>query len=109
VSYSASWQAATNRNGQVAPLSPEFVQDYPTIAEVLMGSPAVSEGTQGTPPASIILFAEGGVLKFVISPKIGNRVAFGSIGDPVKGFTALESELQAGRYEWKIARSRKLT
>lgn len=74
---------------------------YPNLAVVLCGVPAEVGGAPSVPRASITLFEEGGKVKFVISPKQGAEVAFGTISEPEKGFAGLEWELAEGRYEWK--------
>lgn len=78
-----------------------FRAAFPNLALLLCGCPSPGGGVQSVPRASLTLFEEGGKLKFVISPKIGSEVAFGTISEPEKGFEGLEWELAEGRYEWK--------
>lgn len=104
MSYEESFREAQRGVGGGCSLSPEFRAEFPTLAKVLEGCQAEREGETPIPPAGVTLFAEGGRLKFVIRPKIGNRVAFGTVRDDVKGLAGLDCELQAGAFEWKLSK-----
>ncbi len=100
-SYSKGMQASAQNK-----LSIEFEEQYPSIAQMFHGQMSPDGAQCLVPPASINLFVEGSQMKFCINPKTGNRVAFGCIPDPSKGFDALEVELAKGRFEWKISKRR---
>lgn len=102
-----SWKANVRGVEGAEFLPAEFVEAYPTISEALRGDSPQSRGDGGIPPCTINLFVEGGRVKFVLIPKDWPRVAFGCLGDPVKGFDALESELVRGRVEWKKTKARR--
>lgn len=82
----------------------EFVSEYPSCAAVLAGIWSDDGKECQVPPASIIVFAEGGKLKFCISPKVGNMVAFGTCEDSSKGLGAIEAAIEGCHFEWKKAR-----
>lgn len=87
----------------VTGMSPDlaaFRDEFPQIWRVFEGRP-FTPTDPGRPPASIILTAEGGRLKFVIRPKYGGMVAFGTIADPSKGMRGLEEAISRGDLEWK--------
>jgi hypothetical protein len=106
-SYKLSFETARSGNGHAASLHASFVEKFPTLSEILQGSPAEGEGTFPVPAASIVIFSEGGMVKFCITPRIGNRVAFGVWKDPEDGLDALERILERGDFEWKISKSRR--
>lgn len=101
MSYRESFQEAFSGNRRTERLPAEFVQQFPTLAEVLQGCPPINGDAKETPPASITLFVEVGRLKFVIRPRAGDCVAFGCLNDPRAGLAGLEEELKSGRFEWK--------
>lgn len=105
-SYASSYSVAIHESHDKATTTEEFRQEYPTLASVFEGVQGDGNGTPGVSAATISLFWEGGILKFCINPKIGNRVAFGSVRDPVKGLAALEAALCQGQFEWKISRKK---
>lgn len=84
-----------------------FRDEYPTLAEVLGGVASSPADPQFVPQATITLFAEMGKLKFVIKPKSGDRVAFGTLSEPEKGLADVEKEISAGRFEWKRSSGRR--
>lgn len=105
--YRERWNQASGDNDRKAAVPPEFRQEYPSLAEVL-GGIEVAKGEQGgVPPATINLWFEGGELHFCIMPRLGNRVAFGVVQDPCKGFAAIESEVCQGRFGWKPSKNRR--
>lgn len=90
----------------VTGMSPDlaaFRDEFPLIWSIFEGRPYTATDP-GRPPATIILCAEGGRLKFVVKPKHGGMVAFGTILDPSKGLQGLEDALQRGDLEWKKSR-----
>lgn len=99
--YASRWQAAVGVDGHGSQLPEDFRDAFPNIALLLCGLPSPGGSVQSVPRASVTIFEEGGKVKFVISPKQGQEVAFGTITEPEKGFTGLEWELAEGRYEWK--------
>ena len=78
-------------------------EEYPALADCLLGLPA-KDGADGRPPMKILIFAEADKLKFMLSPLVGDLVAFGTFPDPNKGFDCLNGELQKGAFEWKKRR-----
>jgi hypothetical protein len=102
--YQASLMGATNASVRRREVPEEFAAEYPSIAEVLNGVFVPDNQAESVPPATIMLFAEEGRLKFCISPKTGPRIAFGCITDPAKGLGGLEDEIVLGRFEWKLGR-----
>jgi len=94
--------------GGPAGTSPEleaFRDEFPNIFALFVGRPYTAEDP-GRPPASILLFPEGGKLKFCVKPKFGGIVAFGTISDPSKGLIALDTAIANGHMEWKQSKKR---
>lgn len=106
MSWKESYRSATENLDSTLAVPEGFREEYPTLSEVLEGSRSESNGHAATPPATLNLFLEGRQLKFCIIPKVGNRVAFGCVAEAVKGLSAVESELRAGHYEWKLSKRR---
>lgn len=82
-----------------AELQASLVDQWPMLSLVLCGTKG-GEGVKAVPPCSIILKCRDGKLGFCISPATGSQVAFGVLGDPSKGFDALEHELVSKRFSW---------
>lgn len=88
-------------DGQLS--SPNIValrEDYPNLTEALLGAKG-PDGKIAIWPSTLMLFLEGDVLKFCLSPKVGDKVAFGTILDPSKGLLGIEQALESGKFEWK--------
>lgn len=80
-----------------------FRKSWPTLADVLLGTMPVDD-KPGTPPCKLLIFPEADKLKFMLSPTVGDLVAFGTFPDVTGGFDGLEEELRQGRFEWKKRR-----
>lgn len=100
-SYEDSWRDSLNGHSTGGALPFEFRESFPTVSSVLEGKPETSHGQVAIPPATISIFADGGKVKFCISPKKGPSVAFGCLGDPSKGLDDLEIQLAQNRFEWR--------
>jgi len=82
-----------------------FRQEFPHVYDLFVGRPFTPEDP-GRPPATILLFPEGGKLKFCVKPKFGGLVAFGTVQDPSKGMAGLDEAIAAGHLEWKQSKKR---
>lgn len=91
--------------GRGFPGEDEFRQEFPDLWAALQGDPG-EDGKARMPPCTLMIFAEGGRLKFCLSPKQGNRVCFGVMSDPVKGLWSVQDALAEGKFEWKVTKSR---
>jgi hypothetical protein len=100
--YSQALTSGVTREG----VDPGFAEEFPHLAEIFRGVPKNGEGSFDVAPATLNLFWEGGVLKFCIIPRTGNRVAFGSCQCPEKGLQSVEEALAAEHFEWKISKRR---
>lgn len=78
-------------------------QAWPTLGDVLLGKQSAGD-EPGWPACKVLLFMEAGKLKFMLSPIVGDLVAFGTFQDVTGGFDGLEQELASGRFEWKKRR-----
>lgn len=77
-----------------------LVEEYPAVAWALAGRPpGHAEGAEY--PATLMVFFDGGKLKYCLSPKIGQSVAFGTIEDPTQPMASIEASIREGKYEWK--------
>lgn len=81
------------------------LSDYPELQSVLCGEPA-RDGRPSAPPSTLMLFIEGERLKFCLSPREGDLVAFGGPLDVSKLAESLEHCIAAGDYDWKRRKSR---
>jgi len=80
-----------------------FRSVWPNLADAILGRFRSGEDP-GRPPMKILLFAEADKLKFMLSPLLGDLVAFGTFPDVTGGFDGLEAELAKGAFEWKKRR-----
>jgi hypothetical protein len=87
--------------GDQAQVPQTVVDEFPALASVLGGVYSIDGLVCEVPPASVILFAELGKVKFCIHPRRGDKVAFGTLSRPEAGFSALNDEIEAGNFEWK--------
>lgn len=92
-------QAAAGVTGMSPDLA-AFRDEFPNLFKLFEGRPSTATA-EGRPPATIILTCEGGRLKFVVKPKWGGMVAFGTVSDPSKGMQGLEEAVARGDLEWK--------
>lgn len=82
-----------------------FRERWPTIYEALFGAPD-DDGKERMPPITIQLYAADGKLKYVLSPKSGAKIAFGTCESCADGFDDLEKALVAKHHEWKPRKGR---
>lgn len=82
-----------------------FQQEFPNVYDLFCGRPFTADDP-GRPPCTILLFPEGGKLKFCVKPKFGGLVAFGTISDPSKGLGGLDEAIAQGHLEWKQSKKR---
>lgn len=78
----------------------DLAEEFPAIAWALAGRPKDHEAGEAC-PATIMLFFDGGKLKYCLSPKIGMGVAFGTVDDPSSPMASIEASIREGKYEWK--------
>lgn len=108
--FHQSYQQAHEQKGVAFKGNEEFQKEFPNLYSLLTGIDGDGAGQasgakdKGFPPATLMLFVEGGAMKWCASPKSGPRVAFGTIPEPLKGFWSIEDELAAGHFEWKVRR-----
>jgi hypothetical protein len=80
-----------------------FRKCWPSLADAILGIKNEKGGWE-VPPCKVLVFAEADRLKFMLSPSLGDLVAFGTFPDVTGGFDGLEQELTKGAYEWKKRR-----
>ncbi len=78
-----------------------FPEKFPEVSQAMSGSFNQETGFWKVPPASITLFAEGGRLKFVISPTGFSQVCFGTVQDARTGLEGVDEAIRQGHCEWK--------
>jgi len=98
-------QATAGLTGMSADLE-AFASEFPHVWDIFRGSP-VTPDNPGRPPATILIFAEGGRLKFCIKPKWGGHVAFGTVQDASQGLLGVDTAIRDGHLEWKASKARK--
>lgn len=92
--------------GPVGPGNEDFTalaEEFPRIAWLLAGRDKSHEAG-GMPPFSLILFFDGGRLKFCFSSKQAREVAFGTVERPNVVLASIEASLADEKIEWKIPR-----
>lgn len=97
-------QALNGPTGLSADLE-AFSCEFPHVWQVFQGRPYTADDP-GRPPATILLFAEGGKLKFCIKPKQGGLVAFGTVSDASRGLYGVDKAIADGDLEWKKSKVR---
>jgi len=89
-----------SRRGTSVLVPLEFAQSYPALAEFLGGSEA-AEGVQKLFPHTLMVFAEGGRLKYCLTCSQTNFVGWGSISDPEKLLECIERDLNEDQTDWR--------
>ena len=87
--------------GQVdSDLFGDLIEVCPSLVEAFTGT--VDESKRWVVgPCTVMIFYEAGKLKFCLSPKFTNKVAFGVIDDPVHPWDGIEKAIENGKLEWK--------
>lgn len=80
--------------------SDQLRADYPNVVLAFEGRKATGDLAE-IPPCTIMLFLEGGSLKFCLSPKSGREVGFGTLNANVGILEGLEWCLDDGQIDWK--------
>lgn len=78
---------------------------HPILASILAGREK-GHPAGAMPTTSVLIFLDGGRIKFCLHPVESQKVAFGCITDPSDLLTSFEAEVTAGNYEWRKSRSR---
>ncbi len=78
----------------------DLASAFPMVASCLGG---ISGPTpeESLPSSTIMVFVDGGRVKFCLSPSEGPDVAFGVVHDPVLIWESISAELIEGNVEWK--------
>jgi|SRR6516162_6572418 hypothetical protein len=84
-----------------------FRDKYPALA-LCMGGILDEEGARvRLSAASVTLFWEGEQLKFAVSPRFDNKVAFGTVADPLQALASIDRAISEGQIGWKTGRRQK--
>jgi len=102
-SFNARWFEAQQGKAGGGEEWEAFRKSWPTLADVVLGRQSQGE-EPGHPRCKILIFAEADKLKFMLSPLVGDLVAFGTFREVTGGFDGLEQELSDGAFEWKKRR-----
>jgi len=97
---------AVNRRGIVEAIPHEFRESYPVLSEALGGSPA-AEGMTEMYPHTLMIFVEGGRLKYCLSCSQAQAVGFGCIQDPAKALESIEQDLEQDKIDWRQRKDRR--
>jgi len=89
-----------SRRGTSVQVPPEFLESYPALSEFLGGSEA-AEGVVKIFPHTLMVFAEGGRLKYCLTCSQTNFVGWGSIADPTKLLECIERDLNEDQTDWR--------
>jgi len=85
----------------------KFAEEFPLIAEYLLGSPD-AEAEDSVQPASVRFFLNGGRLKVQISPRNSEMSLFATISVLTDPFRDLEDSLKNENFEFKRGSERKI-
>lgn len=102
-SFNSRWQEAQQGKHGAGEEWDTLRKAWPALADCLLGM-LPKDGQPGRPAMKILIFTEADKLKFMLSPLVGDLVAFGTFPDVTGGFDGLEAELREGRFEWKKRR-----
>jgi len=100
------YRQATSGLTGMSPDLEAFASEFPNVWAIFVGTPPAPDNP-GRPPATVLIFAEGGRLKFCIKPKWGGHVAFGTVADASQGLLGVDNAIRDGQLEWKASKVRK--
>lgn len=78
----------------------EFGESWPELTQAMVGVKG-PDGKWLVGPATVMLFLEGGKMKFCLSPKYSSRICFGCVVDPSRALDSIEVALATEKCEWK--------
>lgn len=104
--YGQTYSSSAGGKEEANALPEEFLSKFPILSEALAGV-YDSSGKCKMSKATLMIFLDGGRLKFCISPQGSPRVAFGMLPGVFPSFQTVEDELKAGKFEWKSKRGGK--
>jgi hypothetical protein len=105
--FRKSLEASSSMSPGASELELRMRSAWPNLADALFGVIGVVDQSVALPSCSIILFVEGDRLKYCLTPQGSDKVAFGTISEPLEGFSGLESSLAAGDFAWRAKRGRR--
>lgn len=79
----------------------DHVEQWPNLCQAL-GGIKQDDGKWQVGPATLMIFLEGGIMKFCLSPKYFPKVCFGVVSDPTMVLDSVEHALTTGKCEWKL-------
>jgi hypothetical protein len=86
---------AAIRRGRSEAVSPEFLEEYPTLAAAMAGCEA-ADGEAGVPAMTLRYFWEAGTMKCCLGRHNHPTCLFLTVSDPVKALECTERVLASG-------------
>lgn len=83
----------------------ELVREYPALVEALGGT-FDEAGKCKSCMYTLMLFVEGGKLKFNLSSKFDSQVCWGVVEDPVDIVKSVNEALELGRVDWRRGKNK---
>jgi len=96
---------AVSRRGIVELAPHEFRESYPALSEALSGAPA-GDGMDAMFPHTVMIFLEGGRLKWCLNASQANAVGFGTVEDPSKPLESIDRAIAEDRIDWRVRKQR---
>jgi hypothetical protein len=104
--FADSYASPGSKNARESEAYLALLDEVPAVADVLAGT-LDADGRCVVPPCTVQIFLDAGVLKFCLSPKVGDRVAFGVVQEPLYSLQGIERALEQGKFEWKTPKGRR--
>lgn len=105
--YESSFATVSHDRVDAPTIPAGFIERYPELALLFGGRINAENGRIEIPAATLVLFFEGGRLKFCVKPRSGGRVAFGTVTDASEGLVGVEEAIRVGHFEWKVSGGQK--
>lgn len=98
--YAKKYKQAQSKEDIPREVLLEMSQHLPCITAVLLGVRGTAE-VAAVPPATIMLFVDGGALKVCISPKGGEFVAFVTLASDEDFLHSLDDAIENDKLNWR--------
>lgn len=105
--FRTSLRAVQTEQGEDNPLRLAMLERWPNLVDVLFGFPMNEERTLWSPCYTVMLFAEGSNLKFILNCRGASETGYGTLQEPLGGFDGLERSLREGQFSMRPTSGKK--
>lgn len=102
-----SLKSVQTETGEENPLRLAILERWPNLADVWFGCPMNDDKTLWSPCYTVMLFAEGSKLKFILNHRGASETGYGTIPEPLAGFDGLEAALASGQFSLRATKGKK--